>query len=205
MWEQDHKEDLALKNWCFWTAVLEKILGSPSDCKEVQPVHPKGNQSWIFTGGTDAEANAPILKAIWWEELTHWKRPYAGKDWSQEEKGTTEDEMAGWHHRLDGHEFEQAPGVGDGQGSLVCCSLWGHKGSDTTERRNWTVQFSQDHLLKRLSLLSIVYSCLICHRLGDHRSMGLLLGFLFCSVDLNYNELSPHTGQNSHHKKIYKQ
>ena len=122
---------------CFWTAMLEKILESPLDSKESHTVHHKGNQSWIFTGGTDAEANAPILKAIWWEELTHWKRPYAGKDWSQEEKGTTEDEMAGWHHRLDGHEFEWTPGVGDGQGGLACCNSWGLKESDTTERLNW--------------------------------------------------------------------
>ena len=134
MWELDHKESWVPKNWCFWTVVLEKTLESPLDCKEIQPVHPKENQSWIFTGRTDAEAEAPI---IWPPAAKNWligKDPDAGKDRGQEEKGTTEDEMVGWHHQLDEHEFEQALGVGDGQGSLACCSPWGHKVSDTTER-----------------------------------------------------------------------
>ena len=107
-----------------------------SDCKEIQSVHPKGNQSWIFIGRTDAET--PIL---WPSDLKNWliwKDPNAGKDWKQEEKGMTEDEMVGSHHWLNGHEFEQALGVGDGQGSLVCCSPWGQKESDTTEQLNWT-------------------------------------------------------------------
>ena len=107
--------------------VLEKTLEHPLDCKESQPVHPKGNKSWIFFGRTDAEAETPIL---WPRDAKNWltgKDPDAGKDWRQEEKGTTEDEMAGWHHWLDAHEFEQAPGVGDGQGSLSCCSPWGHR------------------------------------------------------------------------------
>ena len=102
MWELDYKESWVLKNWCFWTVVIEKTLESPLDSKETKPVNPKGNQSWIFIGRTDAEVEAPRL----------WP-PDAGKDWRQEEKGTTEDEMVWWHHRLDGHEFEQAPGVGD--------------------------------------------------------------------------------------------
>ena len=120
----------APKNWCFYI-VLEKTLESLLDCEEIKPVHPKENQSWIFIGGTDAEAEAPIL---WPPDVKSWligKDPDAGKDWRQEEKGVTEDEMVGWHHQLDGREFEQAPGVGDGQGSLVCCSPWGFKGSDT--------------------------------------------------------------------------
>ena len=120
MWELDHKKSWALKNWRFWTVVLEKTLESPLDCKEIQPVHPKGNQSWIFIGRSDAEAEAPIL---WPLDAKSWlieKDPNAGKDWRQEEKGTTEDEMVGWHHWLDGHEFEQALEVGGGQGSLVC-------------------------------------------------------------------------------------
>ena len=136
MWELDYKESWALKNWCFWTVVLEKTLESDLDCKEIKPVNSKGNQSWIFIAGTNAEAETPIL---WPPDVKNWligKTPYAGKDWRQEEKGTTEDEMVGWHHRLDGHECEQALGVGDGQGSLVCCSPWGHKESDTTEP-NW--------------------------------------------------------------------
>ena len=136
--ELDYKESWPLKNWCFWTVVLEKTLESPLDCKEIKPVHPKGNQSWIFTGSTDAEAEAPIL---WPPDAKNWltgKDPDAGKDWSQEEKGKREDETVGWHYRLSGHEFEQALQVGDGQGSLVCYSPWRHKESDTTERLNCT-------------------------------------------------------------------
>ena len=109
---------------------LEKTLESLLDCKEIKPVHPKGNQPWIFIGRTDAEAEAPIL---WTPDVKSWligKDPDAGKDGGQEEKGTAEDEMVGWHHRLDGREFEQALGVGDGQGGLACSSSWGHKESD---------------------------------------------------------------------------
>ena len=109
---------IAPKNWCFWTMVLEKTLESPLDCKEIQPVHPKGGQSWVFIGGTDVEAATPIL---WPPDAEHWliwKDPDAGKDWGQEEKGTTEDEMVRWHHQLNGHEFAWTPGVGDGQGGL---------------------------------------------------------------------------------------
>ena len=116
MWELDHKESWALKNRCFWTVVLEKTVETPLDYKEIQPVNPKGNQSWIFNGRTDAEA--PIL---WPPDVKNWltgKDPDAGKDWRQEEKGPTENEMVGWHHQLDGQEFEQAPRVGDGQESL---------------------------------------------------------------------------------------
>ena len=106
MWELDHKESWALKNWCFWTVVLEKTHESPLDCTEIKPVDPKGNQSWIFIGRTDAEAEAPIL---WLSDEKSWlirKDPDTGTDWRQEEKGMTEDEMVGWHHWLDGHEFE---------------------------------------------------------------------------------------------------
>ena len=118
MWELDYKENWVLKIWCFWT--VEKTLECLLDCKEIQPVHPKGNQSWIFIGWTDAKAETPIL---WPPDEKNWligKDPDAEKDWGQVEKGMTEDEMAGWHHQVDRHEFEQAPGVGDGQGSLVC-------------------------------------------------------------------------------------
>ena len=138
MWEVDHKESWALKNWCFWTVVLEKTLESPLDCKEIQPVNPKGNQSWIFIGRTDAEADAPILWPSDVKNRFFGKEPDAGKDWRWEEKGMTEDEMVRRHHRLNGHQLEQAPGVGDGQGGLVCCSLWGRKELDMTERLNWT-------------------------------------------------------------------
>ena len=123
MWELDYKESWALRNWCFWTVVLEKTLESPLDSKEIQPVHPKGNQSWIFIDRTDAEAKAQL---VWPPTVKNWlvgKDPDAGKDWRQEEKGITDDEMVGWHHRLNGHEFEQDLGVGDGQGSLACCIL----------------------------------------------------------------------------------
>ena len=122
-------------NWCSWAVVLEKTLESPLDCKEIQPVHPKGNQSWIFIRRTDAEAEALML---WLPEAKSWlirKEPDAGKDWRQE-KGMTEDKMVGWHHQLYGHVFEHAPGDGEGQGSLACCSPWGRKESDTTERLN---------------------------------------------------------------------
>ena len=133
--ELNYKESWALKNWFFWTVVLEKTLQSPLDCKEIKPVSPKGNQSWIFIGRTDAEAETPILWPPDAKNLFIGKGPDAGKDWRWEEKGKTEDEMVGWHHRLNGHEFEQAPGVGDGQGSLAC-SRWGSKQSDMTE--DWT-------------------------------------------------------------------
>ena len=129
MWDLDYKESWAPKNWCFWAVVLEKTLESPLDFKEIQPVHPKGNQSWIFTGSTEAEAEAPLL---WPTDAKNWligKDPDAGKDWRKEEKGMTEDETVGWHHQL---------GVGDGQGSLVCCCPWGCRGSDKTEWLNWT-------------------------------------------------------------------
>ena len=120
-----NKESWALKNWCLWTVVLEKMLESPLDCKEIQPINAKGNPSWIFIGRTDAEAETPVL---WSPDAKNWligKDPDAGKDWSWEEKGMTKDEMVGFYHWLDGHEFEQALGVGDGQEGLVCCSPWG--------------------------------------------------------------------------------
>ena len=138
MWELDYKESWVPKNWCFWTVVLEKTLESPLDCKEIQPVHPKGNQSWILIVRTDDETEAPIL---WQPDAKNWligKDLDAGKDWRQKEKGMTEGKMVRWHHQLNGHEFEQAPGVGDGQGGLACCSPWGFKESDMTEQVNWT-------------------------------------------------------------------
>ena len=121
----------------FWTAVLEKTLESPLDCKEIQPVQPK-DQSWVFIGRTDVEAETPIL---WPSDAKNWpirKDPDAGKDWSQEEKGTTEDNTLEWHHWLNGSESEQAPGVGDRQESLACCSPRGHNESDMIELLNWT-------------------------------------------------------------------
>ena len=137
MWELDYKKGRALKNWYFWTVVLEKTLESPLDCKEIKPVHPKGNQSRIFIGRTDAKAEAPILWPPDAKDWLIWKDLDVGKDWRQE-KGMTEDKMVGWHHQLNGHEFEQVPGDGEGQGGLVCCSSWGRRESDTTEQLNWT-------------------------------------------------------------------
>ena len=138
MLELDYKANWALKNWCFGPVILEKTLESPLDCKEIQLVHPKGDQSWVFIGRTDAEAETPIL---WPPDAKNWligKDPDAGKVWRQVEKGMKEDEMVGWHHRLNGHGFWWTPGVGDGQGGLACCSSWGDKGLDTTEWLNWT-------------------------------------------------------------------
>ena len=138
MWELDCEESWAPKNWCFWTVVLEKTLESPLDCKEVQPVHSKGDQSWVFFGRTNVKAETPVL---WPPHAKSWltgKDSDAGRDWGQEEKGTTEDEMLGWHHWLDGRESEWILGDGDGQGGLECCDSWGLKESDTTERLNWT-------------------------------------------------------------------
>ena len=164
--------------------VLEKTLENPLDCKEFQPIHPKGNQSWIFIGRTDAEAKTPIL----WppdvkSQLTR-KVPDAGNDWKQEETGMTEDEMIAWHHWLHGHEFEQALGVGDGLGSLACCSAWGHKELDTTEGLNSTEVMrertcwchAQSHVSElRLSLSSQQeagslpqYSSVDLYRHGNH-------------------------------------
>ena len=134
----DYKEGWAPKNWCFWTVVLKNTLESPLGCKEIQPVHPKGDQSWVFIGRADVEAETPILWPRDAKSWLIWKDPVAGKDWRQEEKGTTEDEIAGWHHWLNGYAFAETLGVGDGQGGLACCDSWSHKESDTTERLNWT-------------------------------------------------------------------
>ena len=144
MWELDYKENWVLKNWCFWTVVLETTLESPWDCKEIKPVNPKGNQSWIFIGRTGAEAETPIL---WLPDVKSWligKDLDAGKDWRQEEKGTTEDEMVGWHHWLDGREFEQALGVGDGQ-EAWCAAIRGVAKS-RTQVIDWT-ELKDVHLL----------------------------------------------------------
>ena len=124
MWELDHKESWVPKNWCFWTVVLEKTLESPLDCKEIKPVSPKGNQSWMFIVRTDDEAETPEL---WPPDLKNWltgKDPDTGKDWGQEAKGTTEGEMVGWHHWLNGHEFEQTQGDSKRQRLLACCCSW---------------------------------------------------------------------------------
>ena len=139
MWELDCEEGWALKNWCVWTVLLEKTLESSLDFKEIQPVHSEGDQSWDFFGRNDAKAETPIL---WPPHAKSWligKDSDAGRDWGQEKKGMTEDEMAGWHHWLDGRESEWTPGVGDGQGGLACCDSWGCRvGHDWATELNWT-------------------------------------------------------------------
>ena len=142
MWQLDYKESQAPKNWWFWIVLLEKTFERLLDCKEIKPVHPKGNQSWIVIGGTEAETETPIL---WPPDVNNWliwKDPDPGKDWRWEEKGTTEDETVGWHHRLNGHKLEHALGVGDGQGSLACCSSWSCRvGHDWATELNWPEWF----------------------------------------------------------------
>ena len=150
MWELDNKESWAQKNSCFWTVMLEKTLESRLNGKELKPVHPKENQSWIFIGRTDAKDETPILRPPNAKNWLLGKDPDAGKDWREEKKGTTEDEMVGWHHQLNGHEFEQTLGDSEGQGNLVCCSPWGRRESDMTERLNWT-----EHQ-------KIIFECFVC-------------------------------------------
>ena len=141
-WKLGCEEGWAPKNWCFWTVVLLKTLERPLVCKEIPLVHSEGDQPWDFFGRNAAKAETPVL---WPPHAESWligKDSDAGRDWGQEEKGTTEDEMAGWHLWLDGHESEWTPGVGDGQGGLACCDSWGRKESDTTERLIWSEDFS---------------------------------------------------------------
>ena len=183
MWELDYKESWELKNWCFWTVVFETTLESPLNCKDIKPVHPKGNQSWIFIGRTEAEAETPIL---WPSDVKSWlvrKAPDTGKDWRQEEKGMTEDTMVEWHHGLDGHEFDQGPGVGEGQGSLLCCRsqrFW----QDWVTELNWYVacvcfcfplsgRFGILYLLPNLKISH--WSNLMCLYV---QCLGYLMGFV---------------------------
>ena len=155
------------KNWCFWTVVLEKTLESPLDCKEIQPVHSKRDQSLVFIGRTDAKAETPIL---WPPYAKCWligKNSDACRDWGQEEKGLTEDKMAGWHHWLDGHEFEWTPGVVDGQGGLACCDSWGLKESDTTEWLKWAELKNKSGTIHSIqaSYKETIYGWLVLHEI----------------------------------------
>ena len=146
MWELEHKEGWVLKNWCFWTVVLEKTLESPLDSKDIKPLNPKGNQPWLFIGRTNAEASilwSPDRKSQFIGKDTD-----AGKDWGQEENGATVDDTVGWHHQLNRYEFEQSLGDGEGQGSLVCCSLWGRR-----VRHNWTEQLNNRKLSHKFTYL----------------------------------------------------
>ena len=156
MWELDCEEGWTPKNWCFLTVVLEKSLENPLDCKEIQPVHSEGDKPWDFFERNDAEAETPVL---WPPHAKSWligKDSDAGRDWGQEEKGTTEDEMTGWHHGLDGRVSEWTLGVGDGQEGLACCDLWGCKESDTTEWLNCTEMFFSSYIFPSFFLLSLL-------------------------------------------------
>ena len=160
MWEVDCEESWAPKNWCFWTVVLEKTLESPLDCNEIHSVHFKGDQSWVFIGRTDAKAETPILWPPQLIKIKSWligKDSDAGRDSGQDEKGTTEDEMVGWHHRLYWHEFEWTPGVGDRQGGLVCCDSWGRR-----FRHDWATDLNSPDLIwissDLLNTQKVVYS-----------------------------------------------
>ena len=170
MWELDCEESWAPKNWCFWTVVLEKTLESPMDCKEIQPVHSKGDQSWMFFGRNDAKAESPVL---WPPHAKSWligKDSDAGRDWGQKEKGTTEDVMAGWHHW---HEFEWTPGVGDGQGSLACYNSWGRKELDRTKQLNWTGESPHIHWILWHSFCTLQWNLKFTNCNAEmHRTLG---------------------------------
>ena len=186
MWELDCEESWVPKNWCFWTVVLEKTLESPLDFKEIQPVHPEGDQPWVFIERTDAKAETPIL---WPPHAKSWligKDSDAGRDGGQQVKGTTEDEMAVWHHWLDGHEFEWTPGVG-----LGCCDSWGRKESDTTEWLNWTGRFLGWEKKRKQSFQSLY---LEGHLLEGSEHHLLILCMLLSSLkgnNLQKKSLSP--------------
>ena len=169
MWELHCEESWAPKNWCFWTVVLGKTLESPLDCKEIQPVHSEGDQPWDFFGRSDAKAETPVL---WPPHTKSWligQDSDVERDWGQDEKGMAEDEMAGWHHWLDGRESEWTPGVGAGQGGLACCNLWGRKESDTTERMNWTeLKWSVVCLLNGILFSNkMQWNIGMCHNVGE--------------------------------------
>ena len=184
MWELDCEKSWAPKNWCFWTVVLEKTPESPLDCKKIQQVHSKGDQSWVFFGRTDDKAETLIL---WPSHMKSWligKDSDAGRDWVQEEKGTTEYEMAGWHHWLNGQEFGWILGVGDGPGGLACCNSWSRKESDTTEWLNWTnwteypsSWFIDGHVL-----------CVFQH---GRRIKGALWGLFYKDINIIHEDLWP--------------
>ena len=169
------------RNWCFWTLWCWKRFLSPLNCKEIKLVNPKGNQFWIFFERTDTEAEAPILWPPDANSWLIWQDPYAGKDWRWEEKGMTEDEMAGWHHRLNGHEPEWTPGVGDGQGGLACCRPWGHKESDTTERLNWS---------ELIALSSITFSLISLSSLSVSLKNHGLVPSIFLIMTLSENGIA---------------
>ena len=162
MWELDYKESQALKNWCFWTVMLEKTLESHLDCKEIQPFNPKGISSEYSLEGLMLKLKLQYCGHLVWRVYSLEKTLMLGKIEGRKRRGR-QNEMVRWHHQVDGHEFEQAPGVGDGQGSLACCTLWGHKKSDTTERLNWTETiYVWDRAQERIQLC--LQKSLLCER-----------------------------------------
>ena len=175
-WEYGCEESWAPKNWCFWTVVLEKTLEGPLHCKEIQPVHSKGDQPWDFFGRNDAKAETPVLCLPHVKSWLTGKDSDAGRDWGQEEEGTTEDEMAGWHHWLNGHESEWTPGVGDGQGGLACCDSWRRKELDMTERLNWTEQ-TEIRVNIEVSFFVFLHS--------RKRALWFLLSTIICNIPLS--------------------
>ena len=205
-----HKESWALKNWYFWTVMLEKTLENLLESKKIKLVSPKGNQSWIFIGRTDAEAEAPILWPPNTKSCLIRKDPDAGKDWRQEEKGTTEDEMVGCHHQLNGHEVEQGPGDGEGLGSLVCCSPWATKSQtqlSETEQQQFSTRkslFESDIVLNSVAVRIQKCLCIlnttkcIFHtthsnlKVSKHRSYTFIHFNQSDSTFLNFNNLTPH-------------
>ena len=174
MWELDHKESWVPKNWCFRIVVLEKTLKSPLDSKEIKPVSPKGNQPWIFTGRTDAEAEVPVLWPTDAKTGLIGKDPAAGKNWRQKEKGTTEGEIVGWHHWLNGHEFKPTLGDNEGQGSWACCSPRGPK--ESRWLRDWTTMMPLDRVIDYMLSTALALSSLSPHN-KLMRQASLLLWF----------------------------
>ena len=188
MWELDCEESWVPKNWCFWSVVLEKTLESPLDCKEIQPVHSEGDQPWVFSGRNDAKAETPVL---WPPHEKSWligKDSDAGRDWGQEEKGMTEDEMAGWHHRLDGHEFGWTLGVGDGQGGLACCDSWGHK--SRTWLSHWTELISNLVLFQNNRSLQTKLVEVMEFQLSFFKSSKIILWKCFIQHASKFGKLS---------------
>ena len=194
MWELDNKKGWALKNWRLQAVVLEKTLESPLDCKEIQPVHPKGNQPWIFIGRTDAEVEAPILWTPDAKSQLTGKDPDAWKDWKQEEKGTTEDEMVGWHHWLNGHESQQTPGDGEEQESLACCSPLGSQRSYMTEQLN----NNKKNFCKSSSLLW----CFVMAVLQTRASFYCLFCFCFVVVVVCFCFFALFSNRNKKFKEV---
>ena len=197
--ELDHKESWVIKNCCFWTVVL-KTLKILLDCKKIKPVNSKGNQAWMFIGRTDAEAETPIL---WPPDVKNWlirKDPDAGKDWRQE-KGTTENEMVGWYHWHDGHAFEQAPGVGDGQGGLACCSPWGCKESDTTEWLNWTA-FVFNGIVYSIKFANYIYYLLCISKISNRHTFDYVCIYICFPESWLFKHLPAHCGLSQEQKQV---